>query len=59
MNWTGLLNWSLKQHQEDVDTTKIQAMNNEDKEWMRELMKEYEVNIVEEIKKSMEYIEEL
>ena len=55
MNWTGLLNWSLNQQQKDTDLSKINAMSEEDKQWVRDMMKQYEVNVVEEINKSLEY----
>lgn len=59
MNWTGLLNWSLNQQEKDTDLSKISEMSDEDKQWVREMMQIYEVNIVEEIKKSLEYIKNL
>lgn len=59
MNWTGLLNWSLNQQEKDTDLSKISEMSDEDKQWVREMMQIYEVNIVEEIKKSLEYIKSL
>lgn len=59
MNWTGLLHWSLNQQEKDTDISKIEPMSEEDKQWVREMMKEFETNVVEEMKKSLEYMASL
>ena len=54
--WTGLLNWSLKQHVPATDISKIQPMSEEDKQWVREMMKEYEVDVAEEMRAALAII---
>lgn len=51
--WTGLLNWSLKQQDPTTDISQIQPMSEEDKQWVREMMKEYEIDIAEEMRAAL------
>lgn len=59
MNWQGLLKWSIEQHSNNTDISKIKAMSEEDKQWVRDMMEEYEVDIVKEMNESIKYIREL